>query len=59
MPATGGNTQNRGVAVGGGKVFLATYDDYDGVYFTLQSMRIANPGLVDDIGDDPGQRPRA
>ena len=28
---------------------MATYDDYDGVYFTLQSMRMANPGLVDDI----------
>jgi len=24
---------------------LATYDDYDGVYFTLQSIRISNPEL--------------
>jgi len=27
-PTAGGNTQNRGVAVGSGKVFLGTYDDY-------------------------------
>jgi Glycosyl transferase family 2 len=26
-------------------VGMATYDDYDGVYFTLQSMRINNPEL--------------
>jgi alcohol dehydrogenase (cytochrome c) len=28
LPRTPSNTQNRGIAVGGGKVFLGTYDDY-------------------------------
>lgn len=28
---------------------MATYDDYDGVYFTIQSMRFANPELKDAI----------
>jgi len=28
---------------------MATYDDFDGVYFTLQSLRLNNPELMDDI----------
>jgi len=27
---------------------MATYDDYDGVYFTLQALRIYHPEIVDD-----------
>lgn len=29
-------------------VGMATYDDYDGVYFTLQALRIYHPEIVDD-----------
>jgi hypothetical protein len=28
---------------------MATFDDYDGVYFTIQSIRLANPALRDAI----------
>jgi hypothetical protein len=28
---------------------MATYDDYDGVYFTLQSLRLFHPEVADDI----------
>jgi glycosyltransferase involved in cell wall biosynthesis len=28
---------------------MATYDDYDGVYFTLQSLRLHHPEVADDI----------
>ena len=27
---------------------MATYDDYDGVYFTLQALRLYHPEIVDD-----------
>ncbi len=30
-------------------VGMATYDDYDGVYFTIQSIRVNNPDLRDAI----------
>ena len=30
-------------------VGMATYDDYDGVYFTIQSIRLNNPELVKDL----------
>jgi len=30
-------------------VGMATYDDYDGVYFTLQSLRLHHPDVADDI----------
>ena len=30
-------------------VGMATYDDFDGVYFTIQSMRINNPELAGEI----------
>ena len=29
---------------------MATYDDYDGVYFTLQALRIYHPEIVDEAG---------
>jgi len=40
-------------------VGMATYDDYDGVYFTIQSLRMHNPELVRDtefvvIDNNPG-----
>jgi len=28
---------------------MATYDDYDGVYFTIQSIRMNNPDLLDTV----------
>jgi len=28
---------------------MATYDDYDGVYFTLQSLRLYHPEVLDDV----------
>lgn len=28
---------------------MATYDDFDGVYFTIQAIRLNNPDLLDDI----------
>src|SRR5262249_38084903 len=28
---------------------MATYDDYDGVYFTLQSIRLYHPEIVDEV----------
>jgi Glycosyl transferase family 2 len=30
-------------------VGMATYDDYDGVYFTIQSLRLNNPQLAGDV----------
>ena len=30
-------------------VGMATYDDYDGVYFTVQSLRLNNPRLAGDL----------
>jgi hypothetical protein len=30
-------------------VGMATYDDYDGVYFTIQSLRMSNPGLEGEV----------
>lgn len=30
-------------------VGMATYDDYDGVYFTLQSLRLHHPDVANDI----------
>ncbi|MCI5077439.1 glycosyltransferase [Oricola sp.] len=28
---------------------MATYDDYDGVYFTLQALRLYHPEIVDEV----------
>jgi hypothetical protein len=44
---------------------MATYDDYDGVYFTLQALRMYHPEILDDTGflvvdnhpDGPCSRP--
>jgi len=30
-------------------VGLATYDDYDGAYFTVQALRLGNPAVADDL----------
>jgi hypothetical protein len=42
-------------------VGMATYDDYDGVYFTVQSIRLSNPELEDAlefviVDNNPGGR---
>ena len=36
--------QNRKLTIG-----LPTYDDYDGVYFSIQSIRLHNPEAIEDI----------
>ena len=28
---------------------MPTYDDYDGVYFSIQAIRLYNPEIIDDI----------
>jgi hypothetical protein len=28
---------------------MATYDDYDGVYFTLQAIRLYHPEIINDV----------
>ena len=28
---------------------MATYDDYDGVYFSIQSIRLCNPEIMNDV----------
>ena len=28
---------------------MATYDDFDGVYFTIQAMRSYHPEVLDDV----------
>lgn len=36
--------QDRKLTIG-----MATYDDYDGVYFTLQALRLYHPEIVNDV----------
>ncbi len=38
------NTQRHKLCIG-----MATYDDYDGVYFSVQAIRLYHPEIVDDI----------
>lgn len=44
QPAETGKRFPRRLSIG-----MATFDDYDGVYFTIQAIRVANPELRDAI----------
>jgi Glycosyl transferase family 2 len=45
-PASGADTKDDAKKL---TIGMATYDDYDGVYFTLQAIRLYHPEILDDV----------
>lgn len=43
-PPTPHRTTRKALTIG-----MATYDDYDGVYFSLQAMRLYQPDVIEDV----------